>query len=153
MWCDCSMLSVTPGSGSTVRKNFSCFFTEATLVWQHLWSLALWEGACSVSKPGTVLQEMFVQSWASANAYAGCRVVGFTFVAQIVCSEDNLITDNWESAQWVLQSCSQFWSCTVCYFAAVQAPLSAWGIPASLLLFPLLPVACQPFSCASKWMC
>lgn len=73
--CNRSMLPVTPGSGNTVGRSLSCFFTEATLVRQNLWSLAVREGACIVSRPGAVLQEAFVQWWASGNNYAGCMVV------------------------------------------------------------------------------
>lgn len=142
-------LSCRSWSGNTVRRSLSCFFTESTLVWQNLWFLAPHEGVCVVARPGTVLQERFVWWWASANTYAGCRVAGFTFVAQIIWNVDDLITDNWELAQWVLQARSHFWSCIGCYFTAVQAATSDWGITASLFLFPLLPVACHPFSCAS----
>lgn len=31
MWCDCSMLSVTPGSGNTVRKKLQLFFHRGHL--------------------------------------------------------------------------------------------------------------------------
>lgn len=138
--------AVTPGSGNTVRRRLSCF-TEGTLVWQDLWSqVSAWRCMCCFQARHSLA---FVQWCTSPNTSARCTVVGLTFVAQIICNIGHHIIDNWELGQWVLQACSRFWCCTGCYFAAVQAAVSAGGISASLVLFPLLPMSCHPFSCAN----